>query len=167
MLDRTIARKREDFLCILVGITLGAPGKDPTIKEFEEEFNQIFEDPENEKAAADELAKEEAQIDQQNELFEKGDANFSEQLQPWDDYSEEDFATAKEGLLPDEDESARDYDFTKYHMGRLQTPESEKVNTLEELAFLDNLYRKYDRADLPASWDSRSKGNYLHLVKSG
>ena len=63
--------------------------------------------------------------------------------------------------------AARDYDFTKYHMGRLETPESEKVNTLEELAFLDNLYRKYDRADLPASWDSRSKGNYLHLVKSG
>ena len=157
------------FLCLFIGIILGAPGKNnPTFEEFEEEFNHIFADPEKEKAAEDELAKEEEQIDQQNELFEKGEANFDEQLQPWDDYTEDEFATTKEGLLPGKaDGRSSYYDFTKYQMGRLETPEHEKVNTPEELAFLDNLYRNYDRADLPASWDSRSKGDYFHLVKSG
>ena len=154
------------LLSLLIGITIGAPGKYPTMKEFEDEFNQIFEDPEKEKAAAEELAKEEAQIYHQNELFEKGEANFSVQLQPWDDYSEEEFGKEKEGLLPDKDETVRAYDFTNRHMGRLETPEHEKVNTPEEIAFLDNLYSKYDRADLPLRWDSRSKGNYLHLVNS-
>merc|ERR1712024_375040 len=110
------------LLCLLIGIALGAPGKDPTMKEFEDEFNQIFEDPEKEKEAAHELAKEEAEIDKENELFEKGEANFSEQLQPWDDMSKEEFEKEKEGLLP---EKERAYDFTNRHMGKLRTPEHE------------------------------------------
>ena len=152
------------LLSLLIGIALGAPGKDPTMKEFEDEFNQVFNDPEKEKEAADELAKEEAQIDEENELFEKGEANFSEQLQPWDDLTKEEFEKEKEGLLLDDEEAVRSYDFTNRHMGKLRTPEHEKVNTPEERAFLDNLYSKYDRAALPASWDSRSKGNYLHII---
>jgi hypothetical protein len=35
---------------------------DETIEEFEKEFNQLFSDPEDEKAAAAQLAKEEAEI---------------------------------------------------------------------------------------------------------
>merc|ERR1712045_192112 len=152
------------FLCLLIALALGAPGKDPTMKEFEDEFNQVFNDPEKEKEAADELAKEEAEIDKENELYEKGEANFSEQLQPWDDLSKEEFEKEKEGLLP-EDSASRFYEFASRHMGKLLTPEHEKVNTPEELAFLDSLYDKYDRADLPASWDSRAKG-WISSVKN-
>ena len=68
-------------------------------------------------------------------------------------------------LLPGKGEAVRSYDFTaNRHMGKLRTPEHEKVNTPEELAFLEDLYSKYDRAALPASWDSRSKGNYVFAL---
>ena len=133
------------------------------MKEFEEKFHQFFEDPEKEKAAAEELAKEEEEIEKENELYEKGEANFSEQLQPWDDLTKEEFEKEKEGLLP-EDSASRFYEFASRHMGKLRTPEHEKVNTPEELAFLEDLYSKYDRAALPASWDSRAKGNNLYLI---
>ena len=36
------------FFCLLLGTTLGAPGKDLTIKEFEEKFHQKFADPKDE-----------------------------------------------------------------------------------------------------------------------
>jgi C1A family cysteine protease len=156
------------LLCLLfIGITLGAPSKDDlTIKEFEEKYHDFFEDPEKEKEAADQLAKEEEDIDLENELFAEGKAHFTEQLQPWDILSKEEFEKEKEGLLPGKDEADRSYDFTaNRHMGKLRTPEHEKVNTPEELAFLEDLYSKYDRAALPASWDSRAKG-WISSVKN-
>ena len=90
------------FLGLLfIGIALGAPSKDDlTIKEFEAKYHDFFEDPEKEKEAADQLAKEEEDIDKENELFAEGKAHFSEQLQPWDILSKEEFEKEKEGLLP-------------------------------------------------------------------
>ena len=41
--------------------------------------------------------------------------------------------------------------------------EHERVNTPEERAFLDEIYAKYDRDSIPASWDSRAKGNEFSL----
>merc|ERR1719510_1771120 len=43
-------------------------------------------------------------------------------------------------------------------MGLIVTPEHERINTPEEMAFFDEIYAKYDRESMPATWDSRAKG---------
>ena len=65
------------IIVLLLGISVnGFPGKTSGISEteFEEEFNVKHNDPEQEAKAAEQLAKEEAEIDYQNELFEAGRA---------------------------------------------------------------------------------------------
>ena len=143
------------FFCLLLGTTLGAPGKDLTIKEFEEKFHQKFADPKDEADAAKNLAKMEAQIDEQNEKYAKGEANFEEELEPWDDLSEAEELMEKTGLDTSEAERSNPI----FRTGLLVTPKHERVNTPEEKAFLDEIYAKYDRGSIPNSWDSRAKGN--------
>ena len=139
-----------------LGAVLGAPGKDPTIKDFEEMFHQSFTDPKAEEAAAKELALKEAEIDKENEDYENGDAHFEEELEPWDDLSEEEFLVEKAGLTPDGD----------FRTGLLPTPEEEKVNTPEEREYLENVYAKYDRKRMPRTWDSRALGNNFVLLET-
>ena len=143
------------FIFFGLGAVLGAPGKDPTIKDFEEMFHQTFTDPKEEEAAAEELALKEAEIDKENEDYENGDADFKEQLEPWDDLSEEEFLAEKTGLLSDGD----------FRTGLLPTPEEEKVNTPEEREYLENVYAKYDRKYIPTNWDSRALGNNFCLLE--
>jgi len=139
-------------LCLLLGTAIGAPEKDLTIQEFEEKFHQKFADPKDEADAAEELAKREAEIDEQNEKFANGEANFDEELEPWDDLSEDEIIKEKTGLEEGEER------FNPMRTGLLMKPEHERVNTPEERAFLDEIYAKYDRDSIPASWDSRAKG---------
>ena len=139
--------------CLLLGTTLGVPEKDLSIKEFEEKFHQKFADPKDEADAAEELAKREAEIDEQNEKFANGEANFDEELEPWDDLSEDEIIKEKTGLEEGEER------FNPMRTGLLMKPKHERVNTPEERAFLDEIYAKYDRDSIPASWDSRAKGN--------
>ena len=47
---------------VILGTTLGFPGKDLSEKEFEDEFHVIYKDKAAEEKAAAELAKEEAEI---------------------------------------------------------------------------------------------------------
>ena len=143
------------ILCLLLGTTLGAPGGQ-TFKEFEEEQHEKFMDPEEEAAAAKEFEKHEAQVEENNADYEAGESNFMEEVEPWDDESDEEFEKEKEGLIID--------DMTRTipegrGMGLIDTPEHEKVNTPEEMAFFEEIYAKYDRASIPATWDSRAKGN--------
>ena len=56
-----------------------------TIKEFEEKYNEIFDTPENEAAAAKQLELELADINKQNELFDQGEGHFMEDVHEWDD----------------------------------------------------------------------------------
>merc|ERR1712180_441734 len=51
-----------------------------TIKEFEDEFHELWSDPNDEKAASEELAKEEASIEQHNLDYENGLSSYSEKL---------------------------------------------------------------------------------------
>ena len=141
---------------IIVGIlipatTLGAPGTGPitTFEEFKEENHELFLDPKEEAAAKEEFEKHEAQVEQNNEDYEHGWSNFMEEVEPWDDESDEEFEKEKEGLIIPEGRG----------MGLIDTPEHEKVNTPEEIAFFEEIYAKYDRASIPATWDSRAKGN--------
>ena len=136
------------ILCLLLGTTLGAPGG-PTFQEFEEEQHEKFMDPEEEAAAAKEFEKHEAQVEENNADYEAGNSNFMEEVEPWDDESDGEFEKEKEGLIIPEGRG----------MGLIDTPEHEKVNTPEEIAFFEEIYAKYDRASIPATWDSRAKGN--------
>ena len=149
------------FFCLLLGTTLGAPGKDLTIKEFEEKFHQKFADPKDEADAAKNLAKMEAQIDEQNEKYAKGEANFEEELEPWDDLSDKEMIKEKTGLTDSKEERSNPM---RFRTGLLVIPKHERVNTPEERAFLDEIYAKYDRDNLPQVWDSRAKGKESKLL---
>merc|ERR1711992_260862 len=149
------------ILCLLLGTTLGAPGG-PTFKEFEEERHEKFMDPEEEAVAAEEFAKHEAQVEENNADYAAGLSNFMEEVEPWDDESDAEFEKEKEGLIID--------DMTRTipegrGMGLIDTPEHERVNTPEEIAFFEEIYAKYDRASIPATWDSRAKG-WVSAVKN-
>merc|ERR1712038_1684915 len=144
------------ILCLLIGTTLGVPaGWWATFKEFEEEQHEKFMDPEEEAVAAEEFAKHEAQVEENNADYEAGTSNFMEEVEPWDDESDEEFEKEKEGLIIPEGRG----------MGLIDTPEHEKVNTPEEIAFFEEIYAKYDRASIPATWDSRAKG-WVSAVKN-
>ena len=150
--------------CLLLGTTLGSPEKDLSIKEFEEKFHQKFASPKDEADAAENLAKNEAGIDEENEKYAKGEANFEEELEPWDDLSDEEILKEKTGLAPEGGliNWGRSNPM-RFRTGLLVKPEHERVNTPEEKAFLDEIYAKYDRDDLPQAWDSRAKGNEFSL----
>ena len=53
-------------------------GKNLSEKEFEEKFHELFNNPEDEEKAGVVLAKAQAQINYQNELYAKGEAHFKE-----------------------------------------------------------------------------------------
>ena len=51
-----------------------------TMSEFEDEFHELWSDPEEEALASEELAEEEASIEQNNLDYEKGLSHFSEKI---------------------------------------------------------------------------------------
>ena len=127
------------ILCLLIARTcLGTKQFNLTIQEFEEKFHKHYATLEEEEAAAKNLAANEAQINAQNEKFDKGEADFDEELQLFDDLSQEDFLSQYTGLI--------------------LPPEDERFNTPETLEHFDNLHRMYDREELPEFWDSRDPG---------
>ena len=133
--------------------------KYPTFKEFEEKYHTKFIDPTEEAAAKEEFAKHEAQVEQNNADYESGKSNFKEEVEPWDDESIEQFEKEKDGLYPlDHNDHMNRFIPEVRGMGLIITPEHERINTPEDIAYFDEIYAKYDRADIPASWDSRAKG---------
>ena len=127
------------ILCLLITRTcLGAKQFNLTIQEFEEKFHKHYVSLEEEEAAAKNLAVHQAEINAQNEKFAKGEADFDEELQDFDDLSQEDFLSQYTGLI--------------------LPPEDERFNTPEALEHFDNLHRMYDREELPEFWDSRDPG---------
>ena len=144
------------ILCLLLGTTLGAPGG-PTFEEFEEKNHEVFLDPHEEADAKEEFAKHEAQVEENNADYEAGNSNFMEEVEPWDDETDEEFEKEKEGLDPTDDMTRIIPE--ERGMGLIVTPEHERINTPEEMAFFDEIYAKYDRASIPKTWDSRAKGN--------
>ena len=149
------------FFCLLLGTTLGALGKDLTIKEFEEKFHQKFANPKDEADAAKNLDKAEAEIDEENEKYAKGEANFEEKLEPWDDLSDDELLKEMTGLTTSVEDRLNPM---RFRTGLLVRPKHERVNTPEERAFLDEIYAKYDRDNLPQVWDSRAKGKESKLL---
>merc|ERR1712001_764315 len=70
---------------LLLASSYAFPGKDLSEAEFEEKYQEIFEDKDLEKKAAEFLEKAEREIDAQHEKFEKGEANFDESIHEQDD----------------------------------------------------------------------------------
>ena len=138
------------ILCLLLGTTLGAPGS-PTFEEFEEKYHHNYTDAKAEATAKEEFEKHKAQIEQNNADYEAGKSHYKEKIVPWDDLTDEEFEKEKTGLITTDDKARA--------TGLILTPEHERINTPEEIAFFDQLYAEYDRVDIPDTWDSRTKGN--------
>jgi len=141
-------------------LALAIAGEDPymSIKEFEEKFGEEFATKEDEDAAAEELAKNEAEVDLENTMYDEGEGTFKEEINEWSDMDPVEFAIEKTGLNPVEPDQR--YYETK---GWINDPNA--ANTEEEIADLDRIYSEVDRQSLPASWDSRAKG-YVTSVKN-
>jgi len=125
------------ILCLLVARTCLGQQYDLTIQEFEEKFTKTYGSPEEEAAAAINLAAHVAKINAQNEKYANGDATYGEAVYAWDDLSEEELSNTMTGLT--------------------HPPDLERVNTPEVLAHFDNLRKMYNRQELPEFWDSRNK----------
>ena len=126
------------ILCLLTARACLGQHYNLTIQEFKEQFNKTYGTPEEEAAAAKNLAANEAEINAQNEKFAKGEASYGEAVQPWDDLSDEEFKKQMTGLII--------------------PPEHERINSPEVLAHFDNLHKLYNRQELPVFWDSRDPG---------
>ena len=101
-------------------------------------------------------------MDIENDLFEKGKANFKEGLNEWSDVPKDEFEKDREGYDP---KMERTFSYTaKKGLGYIYDPN--RKNTPEELAELDEIYSSIDRASLPAKWDSRTLGKYSCINKS-
>ena len=123
------------ILCLLTARLCLGQQYNLTIQEFEQLYNKTYGSVEEEDLAANNLAANEAEINAQNEKFAKGEANYDEAVQEWDDLSEEEFLNKMTGLII--------------------PPEDERVNTPEALAHFDHLRKMNNREELPAFWDSR------------
>merc|ERR1711899_316892 len=78
-------------------IVESAPVKeDMNIKEFEEKYGEEFANPEDEEAAAEELAKNEAAADLENTMYDEGDGHFREEINEWSDMDEDAANTPEE-----------------------------------------------------------------------
>ena len=76
------------------------------------------------------------------------------EINKWSDMDEIEFGLEKFGMDPVEPEQR--------YFGWIT--DENAANTPEELAHLDRIYNEIDRQSLPASYDSRAKGNKDVLV---
>ena len=117
------------------------------ITEFEDEFHELWSDPDEMALAAQELADEEASIEQDNLDYENGKSSYSEKLNALSALPKEEFEAEKLGGL----------EAPEYATGLIETPEEERTISLEDQAYLDSIYEDLDRQSIPSSYDARSQ----------
>merc|ERR1712172_318216 len=137
-------------LTLSVFVTSGLALPAETIKEFEDEFHELWSDPKDEAAAAKELADEEASIEQVNKDYENGKSSYSEKLNELSALTKDEFEAEKLGLL--------DGNSRVYPTGPIETPEAERTLSPEDQAYLNKIYEDMDREYIPSSYDARSYG---------
>ena len=120
-----------------------------TIKEFEDEFHELWSDPDDEAHASHELAQEEASIEQHNLDYENGLSSFSEKLNELSALDVAEMEMEKEGLTVEPH---------AYATGLIETPEEERNMSPEDEAYLNSIYDELDRAYVPSTYDARKKG---------
>ena len=119
------------------------------ITEFEDEFHELWSDPDEMALAAQELADEEASIEQDNLDYENGKSSYSEKLNALSALPKEEFEAEKLGGLEGP---------TSYAKGLIETPEAERTISPEDQAYLNKIYEDMDREYIPSSYDARSYG---------
>ena len=122
------------------------------ITEFEDEFHELWSDPEEEALAAKELADEEASIEQDNLDYANGKSSYSEKLNALSALPEDEFEAEKVGGIEGP---------TGYAKGLIETPEAERTLSPEDQAYLDKIYEDLDREYIPSSYDARSQGTFF------
>merc|ERR1719447_531013 len=141
------------FHLIILNIFVSSAFAGITIKEFENEFHELWSDPNDEKAASEELAKEEASIEEHNLDYENGLSSYSEKLNELSAIPMDEFEAEKEGAL----------EYTDYATGLIETPEEERKISDEDQAYLDSIYDELDRQSIPHSYDAGRKTLSLNL----
>ena len=94
------------------------------------------------------LEEAEEEINEENEKFAEGKANFGEKLYEFSDLSKAEFEKEKEGMVMPEKTRA---------LGLVMPPESER-NTPENQAKLDAMYAQIADRTTPISYDARALG---------
>ena len=134
-----------------------------TMTEFEDEFHELWSDPEAEALAAKELADEEASIEQDNLDYENGKSSYSEKLNELSALPIDEFEAEKLGGLVNFFHNYGPFKYPnagrapEYATGLIETPEEERTMSLEDQAYLDNIYEDLDRQSIPSSYDARSQ----------
>jgi len=148
---------------IFIGLLLifGAAQAIPKFAEDIDEFDNEFGIKEN--LSPDEKAKEaarlkavEAEINEENAKYAKGEAHFGEKLYEFSDLSKEEFEKNKEGMIMPVTRA----------MGMFMPPESER-NTPENQAKLDVMYDITNRAYVPRSYNSKLLGHVTVAKNQG
>merc|ERR1719203_2526503 len=135
------------LIVLSVFVTSGLALPAETMTEFEDEFHELWNDPEAEALAAKELADEEASIEQDNLDYENGKSSYSEKLNELSALPIDEFEAEKLGGL----------EAPEYATGLIETPEEERTISPEDQAYLDSIYEDLDRQSIPSSYDARSK----------
>merc|ERR1719292_29180 len=118
------------LIVLSIFVTSGFAGI--TIKEFEDEFHELWSDPSDEEAASEELAKDEASIEQHNLDYENGLSSYSEKLNELSAIPMDQFEAEKEGALEHHDHD--DHHHPDYATGLIETPEEERKTSPEDQA---------------------------------
>merc|ERR1712008_474623 len=105
------------LIILSVFVTSGLALPAETLTEFEDEFHELWSDPETEALAAKELADEEASIEQDNLDYENGKSSYSEKLNALSALPKDEFEAEKLGGL----------EGPIYAKGLIETPEAERT----------------------------------------
>ena len=133
-----------------------------SIDEFDQE-NNIVELNDDLKAEDEKRLKEvEAEINADNENFEKGDASSGMKLYAWSDLSKDEIQAEKMGLSRGWDPKRGDAP-PERAMGMIMPPESERINSPQEE--LDSLYET-DRGYTPRTYFAFKDGEGMLFNKS-
>merc|ERR1719512_415684 len=138
------------FIILSIFVTSGLAMPAENMTEFEDEFHELWSDPETEALAAKELADEEASIEQDNLDYANGKSSYSEKLNALSALPEDEFEAEKLGGLKGPT--------TRYAKGLIETPEAERTLSPEDQAYLNKIYEDMDREYIPSSYDARSYG---------
>ena len=126
--------------------------------EYAEKYHEKFSDKEVEQEAAGFLKKAEKEIDEQHEKYEKGEANFDEELHEDDDMDPKEWNKISEGFKMDD---SRD----EYSRGFIYDPNAK--NTPEELERLEEIYKELERVDVSKPYISPFQSPVQHQGACG
>ena len=126
-----------------------------SIDQFDQENNIVELDDDLKAEDAKRLQAVEAEINDDNNKFEKGEASSGMKLYSWSDLSKDEIESEKMGLSRGWDPSRGDAPPERRAMGLITAPESERINSPQHE--LDSLYEA-DRGYAPKAYFAENDG---------